>query len=686
MSSYSTKAYSDKLRLYNYFLAQGHDGEFLRDLLIQCNWSKTQTNRVLEEMKKGNETMSSSPGRKDKATGQKTGSLSVGLGHNQDFSTSSILLKKVKSQPKLLEGKKYQQLIERCKHFRITFYLGEVEFQSEELREFAPKIFFESSHFKYLYERLNWWVKYGNYTPLAPLRTQGDGNCLLHAVSRAIFGVEDEELVLRGLLHDYLGDPVESRKLKCRWKRQQAELNGRAGFEFDEGEWENEWHTIVSLASLDISISDSNLQTDEPDSSVPSLPYKSLEEVHIFALAHVINRPIIVISDSVLQDVDGRPISPVYFGGVYLPLDRDPKKCYQIPIVLTYCCSHFAPLVACYNDLIAPGVSTIRFQEVVIPLVGPEGDRLSIQFQDEYDKPILSSFNNLLDRYPSPIAQDVAKLSEYLDIEEITISDGKTVLAAKIWPSTHEFYTDIINNLISHTEVKFEEYKVKKAKELRQKEEREKREKDRIFQSSYPPVSPQFTYSRPSYTLPSSFLPAPLTSKLSPQHTRGDILSSNKTNQLYPHKTALNPYSDLKFTEIQTTISPCREAYQSPTRSYLSPPQPSSYYRDTSSLDRSYLPSSRTREQATNTENPKTFPRSNYLDSLSKPSSSQGYTSFYNYTSKPDTSYNPKTYISSPTEPYPMLSTTEVTRKKRADPSTSHVELMDLARDFHRNK
>lgn len=673
MSSYS-KDYYDKLRLLNYFLAQGHDKDFLRDLLIQCNWSKSQTARALEEMKKGSDL----PEKKDKATGQKTGSLSPGLSNSQEFYTSPLLKKEVKSQPHLLDEKKYRQLLKRCRHFMLTFYLGEVEFTSDELREFAPKTFFESSHLKYLSNRLNWWVKYGNYTPLAPLRTQGDGNCLLHAVSRAIFGVEDEELVLRGLLHEYLGDPVESRKLKARWKRQQAEMNGRAGFEFDADEWENEWETIVSLASLDIAITEPNLPSYESD---PSLPYKSLEEIHIFALAHVIHRPIIVIADSILQDVEGRPISPVYFGGVYLPLDRDPKKCCKVPIVLTYCCSHFAPLVACFNDLLAPGISTSRFQDVLIPLSDPEGDRLKIQFQGEEERIQLSSLE--LAKYPVYVAQNMSTLSEYLDLERFTDSDCKSVVAAKIYTSTHEFYKDIIANLVTHTEVKLEEYKLKKAKELREKELKSIEKSLTRSQISYPPLSTNLTYpySHSSRTPKSSILPAPLTSKLSPYHTRGDsYLSSNRTDPSYPPRStarefgsATAPYPGFRVSEIKTTISPRDASSQTHSGYHRSPQHSSSYSRDTSYVDRPYLSSSyKTREQSTNTDISKIFQDSYPSKHLS--SSSRSSNPSYSSSSKSDSlSHSPhKSYL---TEPYPMYSS-EVAGKK------NHVELMELAREL----
>lgn len=54
--------------------------------------------------------------------------------------------------------------------------------------------------------------------------------------------------------------------------------------------------------------------------------YESLEEIHIFALAHVLKRPIVVIADTVLKDVTGEPFAPIPFGGVYLPMECDPSE------------------------------------------------------------------------------------------------------------------------------------------------------------------------------------------------------------------------------------------------------------------------------------------------------------------------------------------------------------------------
>ncbi len=50
--------------------------------------------------------------------------------------------------------------------------------------------------------------------------------------------------------------------------------------------------------------------------------YESLEEFHVYVLANNIRRPIIIYSDTILRTNDGEAISPIEFGGIYLPLGK----------------------------------------------------------------------------------------------------------------------------------------------------------------------------------------------------------------------------------------------------------------------------------------------------------------------------------------------------------------------------
>ena len=92
--------------------------------------------------------------------------------------------------------------------------------------------------------------------------------------------------------------------------------------------------------------------------------YHSLEEVHVFTLAHVIRRPIIVIAKPYLYNAEGEALAPVHFGGVYLPLLIPAEECEKTPLLLTYEMSHFSALVRMDGEPITKWWSP---REIAIP-------------------------------------------------------------------------------------------------------------------------------------------------------------------------------------------------------------------------------------------------------------------------------------------------------------------------------
>ena len=78
--------------------------------------------------------------------------------------------------------------------------------------------------------------------------------------------------------------------------------------------------------------------------------FESLEEFHILLLAHILKRPIIVVADTMLHDLDGEPLSPVNFSGIYLPFECDVNACHRYPLVLAYDSAHFSALVLMDNQ------------------------------------------------------------------------------------------------------------------------------------------------------------------------------------------------------------------------------------------------------------------------------------------------------------------------------------------------
>lgn len=209
-------------------------------------------------------------------------------------------------------------------------------------------------------ERLNWWASFGICEKLWPLATSGDGNCLLHAASLGMWGFHDRLLMLRKALHYIMTKGSRRHALWRRWRWHQTEVNNESGLVYAEEEWVREWDVLVRLASAQPrkngqcansngenrtaggatstpaprSSSSTPLpnQTEDTKSTANSEEdleptYESLEELHVFALAHVLKRPIIVIADTMLFDSSGEPMAPIPFGGIYLPLECAPSVC-----------------------------------------------------------------------------------------------------------------------------------------------------------------------------------------------------------------------------------------------------------------------------------------------------------------------------------------------------------------------
>ncbi|XP_053144990.1 tumor necrosis factor alpha-induced protein 3 isoform X2 [Hemicordylus capensis] len=204
--------------------------------------------------------------------------------------------------------------------------------------------------------KLNWCRE---VKKLMPLKTNGDGNCLMHATSQYMWGVQDVDLVLRKALFSALRE-VDTRNFKLRWQRETLKSQEfvATGLCYDTRNWEDEWENLIKMASAETSVAHRGLQ------------YNSLEEIHIFVLVNILRRPIIIVADKMLRSLQsGSSFSPLNIGGIYLPLHWPAEECYRYPIILAYDSMHFTPLVILNN-------SGPEFR--VIPLVSCERG----QFED----------------------------------------------------------------------------------------------------------------------------------------------------------------------------------------------------------------------------------------------------------------------------------------------------------------
>jgi ubiquitin thioesterase ZRANB1 len=95
-------------------------------------------------------------------------------------------------------------------------------------------------------------------------------------------------------------------------------------FSLDEAQWEEDWAALLSLAAQ---------------------PGASLEQLHVFALAHVLRRPIVVYGVKFVKSFRGEALGYARFEGVYLPLLWDAAFCDKSPLALGYTRGHFSALV-----------------------------------------------------------------------------------------------------------------------------------------------------------------------------------------------------------------------------------------------------------------------------------------------------------------------------------------------------
>ena len=162
----------------------------------------------------------------------------------------------------------------------------------------------------------------GNKTGLVPLHADGDGHCLVHAISRCLVGRELFWHALRHSLYCHLTENIS--RYKTMFK------------EFYE---EEEWEKIIAEAA--------------PDYQPTQGEVHGLRNIHVFGLANVLRRPIVLL-DSLLGLKSSGDYSGLFLPAIHPPSDCstvDPttqKACPHSPIVVAWSSSgrnHFVPLV-----------------------------------------------------------------------------------------------------------------------------------------------------------------------------------------------------------------------------------------------------------------------------------------------------------------------------------------------------
>ena len=156
------------------------------------------------------------------------------------------------------------------------------------------------------------------------------------------------------------------------------------------------------------------------------MPYTFLESIHLYILANILRRPIILLADSRARNLLGESMQESDIGGIYLPLEWNHAECQKNPIVIGYNMNHFAPLIGQESTQ-----KDNTSKPYACPMVTNELQSLKIHF--------------LL---PGEESNAYQLMMQYLKIEEVMNTDGMTtILCARM---THCDLPDDMNMVQAH--------------------------------------------------------------------------------------------------------------------------------------------------------------------------------------------------------------------------------------------
>ncbi|XP_050553860.1 ubiquitin thioesterase trabid isoform X2 [Spodoptera frugiperda] len=183
---------------------------------------------------------------------------------------------------------------------------------------------------------------------LYALWNRSAGDCLPDALCQAAWGVADRHNTLRAALHDAL----QQRALYARWAAWERAQAARLQYAPSEAQLRAEWARLAAAAAR---------------------PGQALHQLHVWALAHVLRRPILVYGVDVVNSFRGEALGYARFRGLYLPLLCEAEGCSKSPLSLAYTRGHFSALVP-----LAPRVLDER--AAALPLTDPDGKLLPVHF------------------------------------------------------------------------------------------------------------------------------------------------------------------------------------------------------------------------------------------------------------------------------------------------------------------
>ena len=202
-----------------------------------------------------------------------------------------------------------------------------------------------------------------------------------------------------------------------RWKAEEEQqiLHQIGGYDRTEEQWNHEWEEVIRLIS----------QTEFP-CGPNGAQFGSLAEIHIFVLANILRRSIIVVSDDTLRGPYGDSYSPINFGGIYLPLLWDSVDCVKSPLVIGYAGGHFTAVISIQDGKMDLGIENNPTASSssncihAVPLVKYDGTPLPVHFLYDHEAPLASD-----------------RVRQYLDCAKVPFSSNQgetrqTVLVAKL--------------------------------------------------------------------------------------------------------------------------------------------------------------------------------------------------------------------------------------------------------------
>ncbi|KAI8498494.1 negative regulation of toll-like receptor 5 signaling pathway [Branchiostoma belcheri] len=184
----------------------------------------------------------------------------------------------------------------------------------------------------------------------------GNGDCLLHAISTYMWGIQDSDQTLQQLLCRALTEPTNlSRSLRDRFMEH---LMGNSRRQSSQEDLQRKWEAVLSVVS--------SAFTPQVDNDLLLKAF----EVYIFTMAQILRRPIVVLAEDVPLTREGGSFS---LSGIYLPLHWPAEECVKNPIMLAYHNQQFYPLLSTQ-----PPQQATSGPIDAVPLVSQNGESLQV--------------------------------------------------------------------------------------------------------------------------------------------------------------------------------------------------------------------------------------------------------------------------------------------------------------------